>query len=70
MSERLIDRRMGIFLLLLFLAVVLVPAGNLLASPGSGLHVPSYVMALLGKYLCYALLAVSLDLVWGYAGIL
>jgi urea transport system permease protein len=67
---RLIDRRMGIFLALLFLVTVLVPASNLLAAPGSGLHVPSYVVALLGKYLCYALLAVALDLVWGYAGIL
>ncbi len=70
MSEPLIDRRTGIFLAVLFLVVVLVPVGNLLASPGSGAHVPSYVMALLGKYLCYALLAVALDLCWGYAGIL
>ncbi len=67
---RLIDLRMGIFLGLLFLVTVLVPAGNLLVAPGDGLHVPSYIVALLGKYLCYALLAVSLDLVWGYAGIL
>ena len=28
------------------------------------------MVALLGKYLCYALLALSLDLVWGYCGIL
>ena len=68
--ERLIDKRMGVFLALLFIVTVLVPAGNLLASPGSGLHVPSHIVALLGKYLAYALLAVSLDLVWGYAGIL
>jgi urea transport system permease protein len=70
MSGRLIDRRMGIFLGLLFLAVVLVPAGNLLADPGSGMHVPSHLVALFGKYLTYALLAVALDLCWGYAGIL
>ncbi len=31
---------------------------------------PPYVVALLGKYLCYAILAVALDLVWGYCGIL
>ena len=42
-----------------------------LAMPAtSAVHVPSYVVALLGKYLCYALLAVALDLVWGYCGIL
>jgi len=34
------------------------------------LHVPGYIVALLGKYLCYALLALSVDLVWGYVGIL
>jgi urea transport system permease protein len=31
---------------------------------------PSYLVALLGKYLCYALLALSIDLIWGYCGIL
>jgi urea transport system permease protein len=66
----LIDRRLGVFLALLFVVTVAVPAGNLLAAPGSDLHVPSHLVALFGKYLCYALLAVSLDLVWGYAGIL
>ncbi len=67
---RLIDRRMGIFLAGLFVVTVLVPVGNLMLSPGDAGHVPSHIVALLGKYLCYALLAVSLDLVWGYAGIL
>ena len=70
MSESLIDRRTGIFLALLFVAIVLVPAGNLIAEPGSGMHVPSHIVALLGKYLTYALLAVALDLCWGFGGIL
>jgi urea transport system permease protein len=70
MSERLVSPRIGIFLALLFAAVVLVPLGNLALAPGSAGHVPSHIVALLGKYLCYALLAVALDLVWGYCGIL
>jgi urea transport system permease protein len=70
MGEGLIDKRTGIFLGLLFVFIVLVPMGNLLAEPGSGMYVPSHIVALLGKYLTYALLAVALDLVWGYAGIL
>ncbi len=70
MRTSFIDKRMGIFLALLAVVTVLVPLGNLMAQPGSGVHVPSYIVALLGKYLCYALLAVSLDLVWGYCGIL
>ncbi|MCA8884280.1 MAG: urea ABC transporter permease subunit UrtC [Rhodobacteraceae bacterium] len=63
----LIDRRMGIFLAGLFILTVAIPAGNLHMD---GQPVPSYVVSLLGKYLCYALLAVALDLVWGYCGIL
>lgn len=63
----LIDRRMGIFLAGLFVLAVLVPLGHLATE---GPVVPSYVVSLLGKYLCYALLAVALDLVWGYCGIL
>ena len=49
---------------------ILVPALNLLTSPDSALHIPTYAMSLFGKYLCYALLALALDLVWGYCGIL
>ncbi len=49
---------------------VLVPALNLMTAPDSALHIPTYVMSLFGKYLCYALLALALDLVWGYCGIL
>jgi urea transport system permease protein len=44
--------------------------GNLFFPPGSALHAPTYAVSLTGKYLCYALLALGLDLVWGYAGIL
>ena len=59
----------------MFLAIILgmaiiVPALNLLLPPSNPFHVPTYIMALVGKYLCYALLALSVDLVWGYAGIL
>jgi urea transport system permease protein len=59
-----------IFLGLLFGLAVLVPVLNLALPPASPLHVPTSTVALWGKYLCYALLALSLDLVWGYCGIL
>ncbi|MBS9477851.1 urea ABC transporter permease subunit UrtC [Ancylobacter radicis] len=59
-----------IFLAILVAAAVLVPALNLMTPPDSALHVPTYVVSLLGKYLCYALLALSVDLIWGYVGIL
>ena len=64
------DRAGTIFLALLAALIVLVPILNLVVPAGSALHVPNHVVALMGKYLCYAILAVSLDLVWGYCGIL
>ncbi|MFQ8430878.1 urea ABC transporter permease subunit UrtC [Amaricoccus sp. W119] len=70
MATPFIDRRLGIFLTALAVVTVGVPLANLMLDPSSGMHVPSYMLSLLGKYLCYALLAVALDLVWGYCGIL
>jgi urea transport system permease protein len=49
---------------------LLVPALNLLAPDGSALHLSSYTVTLLGKYMTYAMLAIAVDLVWGYCGIL
>jgi urea transport system permease protein len=68
----LVDHERGGKVLLAVLAVlaVVVPIANLYFPEGSPLHVSTFTVQLLGKYLCYALLAVSLDLVWGYAGIL
>ena len=36
----------------------------------SALHVSAYTLTLVGKILCYAIVALALDLVWGYAGLL
>lgn len=59
-----------VFLIVLAVVAVLVPVLNLAVSPNSAVHVPTYVVSLLGKYLTYALLALSVDLIWGYVGIL
>ena len=64
------DGRGWIFLAILATAAIAVPLLNLLVPPSSPYHVPTSAVALWGKYLCYALLALSLDLVWGYCGIL
>ncbi len=60
----------GIFLALLVLAAILVPLLNQLLPATSPFHVPTYMVSLFGKYLCFALLALSVDLIWGYCGIL
>jgi len=64
------DRGGQVFLAVLAAVAVLVPLANLALPESSALHVPTYTVTLLGKYLTYALLAVAVDLVWGYLGIL
>ncbi len=54
---------------ILLLSTILLTALNQLPS-NSDLHVPTYRITLIGKYLCLALLAITVDLVWGYLGIL
>jgi urea transport system permease protein len=61
----------GLVMLAVLAAVaVVVPVLNLVVPDGSPLHLSTYTVTLLGKYLTYALLAVAVDLVWGYLGIL
>ncbi|MEQ8286271.1 urea ABC transporter permease subunit UrtC [Thalassospira sp.] len=64
------DRGGMILLAILMAAAVLIPIGNLLVPETSAFHVPTWMLSLLGKYLCYALLALSVDLIWGFCGIL
>ncbi|MEJ2404455.1 MAG: urea ABC transporter permease subunit UrtC [Candidatus Thiodiazotropha sp.] len=64
------DRGGLVFLGLLAALTVLVPILNLSVPEGSVLHISTYTVTLLGKYLAYALLAMAVDLAWGYLGIL
>lgn len=64
------DRAGSILIALLGAAMILIPASNLILPEASMFHIPTYTMSLLGKYLTYALLALSVDLAWGYLGIL
>ena len=66
----LIDTRGGLFLGAVAAATILVPVLALMVPTTSAFALPPYLVALFGKYICYALLAIALDLVWGYCGIL
>ena len=68
--SRILDRTATIFLAVVLAIAIVVPFCNLLFPPTSPLHVPTYLVSLFGKYVCYALLALSIDLIWGYCGIL
>ncbi|MEJ2621906.1 MAG: urea ABC transporter permease subunit UrtC [Candidatus Thiodiazotropha sp.] len=64
------DRGGLIFLAMLLLIALVVPILNLFTAADNPLHISTYTVALLGKYLAFALLAVAVDLAWGYLGIL
>ena len=71
MFLRLYDRSGWIALLAaLGVALLAIPLLNLGLPEDSPLHFPDYGVALLGKIMCYAMLALAMDLVWGYTGIL
>jgi len=50
--------------------MVAIPVLNAAVPAGSWLHLPDFVVPLLGKFLCYGIVALAMDLIWGYAGIL
>ena len=64
------DRAGLVLLAVLAVLSIGVPVLNLWVPPEHPLHLSAYTVTVIGKYLCYALLAVSIDLVWGYMGIL
>jgi urea transport system permease protein len=53
-----------------FIAFILFPILNLAVPASSAFHVSAFWVTLAGKIMCYAIVALALDLVWGYAGIL
>jgi urea transport system permease protein len=74
MITAMLARSMGrwsyVFLGVVAVIALLVPVLHLAVPEGHPLHLSGYAVALMGKYLCFALLALSVDLIWGYCGIL
>lgn len=58
------------FVAILVISTLLACGSNLLLPSDSSLYVSTYTITLLGKYLCYAMLALAVDIIWGYCGIL
>lgn len=63
-------RRSAWFLGALAFVAIAVPVFNQLVPPTSYFHLSAYALTLIGKYMCYAMLAMAVDLIWGYCGIL
>ncbi|MDD0815729.1 urea ABC transporter permease subunit UrtC [Curvibacter sp. HBC28] len=60
----------GAFLLALIVVCAIAPVLNLMVPADSAFHLSDYAVALIGKIMCYAIVALAMDLIWGYTGIL
>ena len=67
---RALDKKAVWLVAILAVIAIGVPMLNLGLPADHPLHIPNYAVPLFGKYLNYAMLALALDLVWGYCGIL
>jgi urea transport system permease protein len=64
------DRGAKWFLVVLAVVAIAVPIFNQVVPASSAFHLSVYGITLIGKYLCYGMLALAVDLIWGYCGIL
>jgi urea transport system permease protein len=58
------------FVVVAAIVLVVLPVLNIVVPAGNPLHVSDYMITLLGKIMCYAIVALAMDLIWGYTGIL
>jgi urea transport system permease protein len=63
-------RGWALFAAVAVLGLVVIPLANTSFQAGSALNVPDHLVTLLGKFACYATVAVAMDLIWGFTGIL
>ncbi|MGB0203731.1 MAG: urea ABC transporter permease subunit UrtC [Neptuniibacter sp.] len=64
------DSKIAPFVAVLVIVTFFASIGNLVMPEDSIFYVSTYTITLLGKYLCYAMLALAVDVIWGYCGIL
>ena len=64
------ERELTMVAVAFLLLGVLIPALHLIFPVESALHVPDYMVQLLGKFACFAIVALALDLIWGFTGVL
>lgn len=70
MTRTFPKRELMIIVVLALIGFVVMPCLNAFTAPGSALHVSTFALSLYGKYLTYAVLALGINLLWGYTGIL
>ncbi|HEY3931629.1 MAG TPA: urea ABC transporter permease subunit UrtC [Verrucomicrobiae bacterium] len=63
-------RELGLVGVAALLIIIVLPCLNAFTAEENWLHVSDFTINVYGKYLCYAMLAISVDLLWGYTGLL
>lgn len=70
MSPSSSKRELILVALAAFVILLVLPCLNAFFPPDSAFHVSTFTLSLYGKYLCYAVLAMGVNLLWGYTGLL
>src|SRR6267142_1514495 len=70
MQSKFKNLEIWVVLAVALFVVVVLPCLNAYTLESSWLHVSNFTITVYGKYLCYAMLAISVDLLWGYTGLL
>ena len=70
MSSPFPKRELWLVGILAFIGLVVLPCLNAFVPPDNLFHVGTFTLSLYGKYLTYAVLALGVNLLWGYTGIL
>ena len=70
MRTVLSKREMTVIAVLALVGLVVLPCLNAFVPPDTFFHVSNFSLSIYGKYLCYAVLAIGVNLLWGYTGLL
>ena len=70
LSESVLLRTMRSLMIAVVVAALWLPIAHLVFTPDSPWHISAFWLTLIGKFMCYAILALAMDLIWGFGGIL
>src|SRR6266498_5904488 len=70
MNAAISKRELLLLAIAALIGIVLLPCLNAFVPPTSFWHVSNFSINIYGKYLCYAVLAIGVNLLWGYTGLL
>src|SRR5437762_3536966 len=70
MNAAISKRELLLLAIAALIGIILLPCLNAFVPTTSFFHVSNFSINIYGKYLCYAVLAIGVNLLWGYTGLL